>query len=276
MKRYRPISFDFDFRANLLSLEIRQEWEQKIKDFHLKNKQYVINELVKEFGEYSADMKRQNFLDIESKPSSIISFHNRFFHQIRNAFVIGCYYPALTGTCALGERILNHLILKLRNYYKSTIEYKKVYRKKSFDNWDLAIDVLEKWDILLPKVIKSFRELKEIRNKNIHFDYSTDYNDRLFSLQGIKKMNVIISEQFPAFGIQPWFIPNTKGCVYIKKSYEKNPFIKEIYLPNCVLVGPNHKLEFKNNKFEVIDEEYEKREISDEEFVSLAKRNNLA
>lgn len=276
MKRYRPVIFDFDARAHHLILEVKEEWESKIKELHLKNKQNIINGLVKEFGEYNSEMKIKNFIDIGAKPLSIIVFHNVFFHQIRNAFVIGSYYPALTGTCALGERILNHLILKMRNYYTTSPEYKKVYKKDSFDDWDIAINVLKKWDILLPKVVEKFKELKEIRHKNIHFDYSTDYKDRIYALDAIKKMNVIINEQFSAFGSQPWFIPGTRGCVYIKKSYEGNPFVKEIYIPNCALVGTNHKIEIKDNKWNIIDEKYEDKEITDEEFVQLARKNSLA
>jgi hypothetical protein len=31
--------------------------------------------------------------------------------------------------------------------------------------------------------------------------------------------------------------------VLLKKEFESHPFIMEIYLPNCVLVGPYHKIE---------------------------------
>lgn len=54
-------------------------------------------------------------------------------------------YPALVGACALGERILNHLILDLRGAYAHTPEYKRVHRKDSFDDWRVPIDTLAAW-----------------------------------------------------------------------------------------------------------------------------------
>ncbi len=79
--------------------------------------------------------------------------------QIRRSFIIGSYYPALTGACSLGERILNHLILTFKEDYKWSLEYKKVYDKKSFDDWSLPIGILSKWGILLPAVVKKFKTL---------------------------------------------------------------------------------------------------------------------
>ncbi|MCK4233861.1 hypothetical protein KAX75_05500 [candidate division WOR-3 bacterium] len=274
MKRYRVLRMDFDTRANILQTDIKDSWKKDIKQLHRKNKEGVINGLKFEFGVLNFEQKLKNFIDIGANPLSIIAFHNRFFRQVRNAFVIGSYYPALTSTCALGERILNHLILRLRNDFKSTPEYKKVYRKKSFDNWDLAIDTLESWGILQKKSTIVFRNLRDIRHKSIHFDPKTESNDREIALKAIHKMNEIIDNQFSAFGNLPWFIPNLRGSAYIKKSYEKTPFISIIYLPNCVLVGPNHRIEPRDNKLVVVDDNsYPNKEISDKEFAKMLEDN---
>jgi len=273
------MNVDFDSRVTTLTTEIKDNWEPKVKQMWLNNKQTIINGLIFEFGKLNFKIKLRNFIDLGNKPFSIISFHNKFFQQARYSFIIGSYYPALTATCALGERILNHLILILRQYYKDTPEYKKIYRKSSFNDWSNAIDVLFKWNILSPNTVIYFNNLKEIRNNNIHFNYSTDYNDRTYALNAIKEMNNIITEQFIAFGKSPWFIPKTKGAFYIKKSYEENPFIKEIYIPNCFYVGPNHKVTFdkERNSFGVVDNDsYANIDISDEEYVKLARKNKMA
>jgi hypothetical protein len=76
---------------------------------------------------------------------TVLAYHNQFFDQARRSFVIGAYYPALVSACALGERILNHLILDLRGFYKNKPEYRQVYRKESFDNWQIPVDTLEAW-----------------------------------------------------------------------------------------------------------------------------------
>jgi hypothetical protein len=38
--------------------------------------------------------------------------------------------------------VLNHLLLALRGDYQHTPEYKRVYRKDSFDDWNVPIDAL--------------------------------------------------------------------------------------------------------------------------------------
>ena len=227
MKRYRIISVDFDTRAMILSTEIKKEWKKEEKEMWIENKSKITSQLISEFGEVSYPMKINNFVELGKKPLSIVAFHNKFFNQARNAFVIGSYYPALTGICALGERILNHLILKLRNYFKGTDDYKKVYKKNSFDDWDKAIDVLSGWKILQPNPEICFRELKTIRNDNIHFGYSTDYNDRDYALKALLKMTKIIKGQFAASGPLPWIIPNVKGVTYIKKEYNREFIVRE-------------------------------------------------
>jgi len=273
MKRYRVINMDLDSRAAFLVMEIRNEWEERVKEQHRVNKERIRKGLLYEYGSASADMKLKNFIDLGSKPLSILAFHNRFLDQVRRAFVVGSYYPALTAACALGERILNHLIRILREDFKSTAEYKRVYRKDSFDDWDEAIDTLESWGVLLPEVTKTFRELKTVRHRSIHFDPAVDTDDRNLALDAIGKLNIIISKQFGRFGNQPWFIPEIRGASYIRKEAESIPFIKRIYIPNCHLVGPLHRLEPVGESVTTVkvidDNDYEDREISDDEFCGL-------
>jgi len=275
MKRYRVLPFfDFDTRVRMLADPIRDEWEEKIKKQHYENRKQVTDGLVTEFGELYKEKKIDNFIALDAKPFSIIAFHNRFFAQIRNSFVIGSYYPALTGACALGERILNYLLLTLRDDYKGTQEYKQIFRKESFDDWTIPISTLKAWDILLPVVEENFLKLKEMRNRAIHFRPETDQNDRELALKAISCLKAIIASQFSSFGPQPWFITGIPGEIYIKQSWENKPFIKKIYLPNCTLVGPRHRIESLMPQVIVNDRfEYEQRQISDEEFTELRNAN---
>lgn len=270
MKRYRVMSIDFDSRPSILRLEIKDAWEEEVKKLHRANKEQVIQSLIDQYGVLRNDVKLGNFLDLGDKPFSIIAYHNKFLHQIRNAFVVGAYYPALAGACTLGERILNHLVLTLREDFRVTSEYKKVYTKKSFDDWNLAIGVLESWGILLPSVVKTYKAFEKDRHQAVHFNPEVDVNDRFLALEAIRKLQTIIGEQFSAFGPQPWFITNIPGEIFIKKEFEQTPFIKRVYLPSCYPVGPYFSLEYVNNQFVVHDEyQYEDREISDDEFVTL-------
>ena len=147
---------------------------------------------------------------------------------MRESFIVGAYYSSLTGACALGERVLNQLIIHLRDFFKKTPEYKKVYRKDSFDNWDLAIETLESWGVLLDDVTQLFRNLKETRNKAIHFIPETDDNDRKLALFANSQLSDIIQKQFAAIGPKPWFIRGVKGATFICKDFENKPFVEKI------------------------------------------------
>ncbi len=273
MKRYRVLSFDFDTRVRILTQEIRDEWEDEVKKLHRQNKDAIEKKLVSSYGAEAQQAKRQNFIELGDKPPSILAFHNRFFEQIRTSFVMGAYYPALTAACALGERILNHLLLILRDDYRHTPEYKTVSRKDSFDNWDVPIDTLELWNILLPDVTMEFRRLKNLRHKAVHFRPEVDRNDRDLALEAIRCLREIIRNQFSAFGSQPWFITSIPGEIYIKKGWESNPFIQKVYLPNCLAVGPRHQVEALVPQIVVKDSfQYEEREVTDEEFSELRNK----
>jgi hypothetical protein len=50
----------------------------------------------------------------------VLAYHNLFFRQVRRSFVIGRYYPTPRRVCALGERILKHLIHEFRDDFKAT------------------------------------------------------------------------------------------------------------------------------------------------------------
>jgi len=276
MKRYRVLSYDFDAQANILKQEIKNDWEERVKRQWEQNKRQIKERLIAQFGAVSAFQKIENFVELGALPISIIAFHNKFLLQVRDSYIIGSYYPALTSACALGERILNQLIIHLRDDFIDTLQYKKVYNKESFDNWDLAIDTLEKWEVLLQEVVELFRKLKELRNKAIHFNPETDTNDKELALKSIKKLQKIIEIQFSGFGgPQPWFIPGAHGAAFIKKDYEEIPFVKRIILPNCKKVGLHHKLEMGVNGWIVRDDfEYEEKQISDKEFVKMFNKSS--
>lgn len=275
MKRYRVLNYDFDTRANILKQEIHDGWDENAKKLWQENKRQIREGLIAQFGAIGSTLKIDNFVELGASPISVIAFHNKFLRQIREAFIIGSYYPALTAACALGERILNQLIIHLRDDFKCSKGYKSVYRKASFDNWDIAIDTLEGWSVLLQNVAADFKDLKDIRNRAIHFNPETDKNDKELALSAIAKLVKIIEGQFSGFGSQPWFIPGIAGAAYIKKEYEERSFVKRIMLPNCALVGPYHRLEAGPKGWIVQDaHEYEEKDITDAEFAELLKKGS--
>lgn len=267
MKRYRILSFDFDTRA-LTFDTIEDHWEEPVKALHRQNCENTINGLKWEFGERNFEQKLENFKAIGSKPFSVVAFHNRFFSQARSAFVNCEYYPALTGVCALGERVLNHLLIGLREKYRWHEHYKRVFRKDSFDYWPLAIDVLTDWGILQPATTESFRRLAEKRNAAIHFNPEADKNDRQLALDAIKNFGEIIACQFSAFGQLPWLLC-VLGEMYIAKDWENHPFIEFVYRPNCLYLGYKHQVLSAFPWCIQEAEDYAEANVSDEEFVLL-------
>ncbi|WP_080962057.1 hypothetical protein [Chromobacterium subtsugae] len=268
MKRYRIFSFDFDTRVHRLE-PAHDGWDENAKELHIEGQKKVIEGLKLQFGEWGLQSKVENFIALKSKPFSVSAFHNKFLDQIRNSYVIGSYYPALTGACALGERILNHLLIRLRDYHKATPEYKKIYRKDSFDYWPLAIDTLEAWEELLPEAANQFRYLNEKRNRALHFNPEIDHDDKTLALEAIHLLQDIVTTQFSSFGTQPWYFC-VPGEMYIKKEWEEKPFVKCVLIPNALLVGPKHQVESIIPSIVVNDQfEYETREIKDEEFIHL-------
>ena len=267
MKRYRIFRYDYDTRCEILKFYSETPEDKLNQDNYNK----VIAGLKMEFGELHFEHKKQNLMDIGSKSFSVVAYHNSFINQIRTAFIMGAYYPALTAACALGERILNHLILNLRDEFKYTDEYKKVCRKESFDNWSLAIETLASWKILLPEAEKKYKKLYQLRNQSIHFNLKTETNIRDEALQAVLLIQGIIENQFSGWGPHPWFLTDIDGEIYIKKEWEQNPYIKLIYIPNSALVGFHHKV-VSISPWTINDNfAYEECEITDTQFTELRK-----
>jgi hypothetical protein len=267
MKRFRALGGEFDYRANTLGADTTS-WLPNAAERHRRTIRQIHESIRAEFGEQNLQQKIQNFIDIGAKPFSGIAFHNVFFAQARAAFVAGSYYPSLTATCALGERILNHLVLTLREDFKITPHYKAVYKKQSFDNWDVPIAALTAWGVLVPESRTSFLALKVMRNRALHFNLETEQNVREAALGAAIEMTKIVESQFGNFGRQPWFMDGTPGESYVRKACESQPFVRRVVLRNCIHVGPHHRVEELMPSIRIGDAEYEMREITDEDFVA--------
>lgn len=243
-RRYRIFSFDFDSRPRDLLETPNDAWGEEAREQWQRRREQLILSLSNEFGSHNIDRKVEDFAAFGAKPFSIVAHHNSMFDHVRTAFVSGAYYAALTGACALGERILNHLMLDLRDHYKAKSQYKHVYRKDSFDRWSVVIDTLEAWQVLLPEAVIAFRELEQLRNRSIHFNPETSLQLRANALSASGFLTRIIETQFCAFGLQPWFIEGTLGAGFIKREWEDDPFVAHYYCAKNVCVGPFHSVDF--------------------------------
>ncbi|WP_298876532.1 hypothetical protein [uncultured Bradyrhizobium sp.] len=222
MKRHLVYPIHFDTRSRVLEDE-QSTWTEEAKVLHRENRRRVVEGIEQQFGSRDLEQKVVDFRECRTLPFSIVSYHNRYYQQSRDAFVAGTYYPAATGACALGERILNHLVIDLREEFRDTPDYKRVYRKQSFDNWSLAIEVLSNWSALRGDTPQTFRQLNALRNILIHFDATIFDNERALALEALSLIGRLVSAQFGFFGNEHWWaIPGTRGAQFISKDAEKD------------------------------------------------------
>ncbi len=264
---------DFDTRATVLAIQIKPEWADEVRSLWTNTHAKIERELKVEFGEYNFEGKLRNFMELGAAPISIVSHHNKLYHEARSAFVHGFYYPALVAACALGERMLNHMILDLREEYSSTAEYRKVKNKSAIHKWQIAMECLEAWGIIEPIVRQEFEALRKRRQRSLHFDDKLYSSLRDEALGAIKNLQSIISSQFDAHGPNRWFIPNSKGGhTFLRKSAEDHPFVRQYYLGQCPKVGylfaMNHNEAAGGDRWLYFDyETYPHGPLTDEEFI---------
>lgn len=276
-RRYHPFSFDFDFTPTSLN-EPEDHWEEQIKELHRENRTKQIERIELQYGALHIEAAIKNIIDLGAKSMSLLTYHNQLHEQARRSFVAGSYYPALVAACALGERILNHLAFDLRDYFKSSNHYKKVYRKSSFDDWPFIVSVLTDWDVLLAGINTEFLALCEIRNRSIHFNPETYQSLRDDALAALLHLNTIIAKQFGFFGNQPWFIENTPGAQFIKREYESNPFVQTYLIPRSAFIGPFYGMDLSpQGQWSHLDyADYGEAELTDEQFARQYRERDSA
>ncbi len=247
-RRYHPFSFDFDSTPMNLK-DPEEHWDEQVKQQHLEDRERIVDRLKLDHGARHIDNIVKDTADLGPKSMSILAYHNSLHEQARRAFVTGAYYPALVAACALGERILNHLVLDLRHNFKTSQHYKKVYRKNAFDDWPLAIAVLTDWKVLVDDVGAEFLALGVLRNRSIHFNPDTYRSLREDALAALQRLNKIIAMQFGYFGSQPWFIEGTPGAQFVKRAYESDPFVCAYIIPRSGFIGPLYGMELSREGY---------------------------
>jgi hypothetical protein len=236
-------------------------------------KAQILDELVAAFGSEHAERKQRDFMALGPSPLSVVAYHNEVFAQCRRAFIDGAYYPTLLGACGLGERILNHLVLDLRESFAGHIATRRIARKESFQNWARALEVLGAWDVMRPETAVRYRRLEAARNAAVHYEAVTDNTWRERALRAMTLLHQIIERQFGISHEMPWLFA-ADGAVFVRRSWEETPFVTRFYLPNCALVSSQHDLAWQQDHFVPVDQIVDCPDVewSDEEFAGAYER----
>lgn len=276
MKRHLVFPFDFDSRAVGLDDDTSGWGEVEKRQFEERNAA-LFQSLKDEYGAGNFVRTLADFKALGARPFSIVAHHNALYHSACEAFLHGQYFPALTAACALGERMLNHLILDLRDDFKSTAEYSEVKDRGSFSNWNRACSVLSAWRVFqTDRVEPEFRALARLRNRSLHFNAAAPLTVREDALKAFGHLSKIIADQFGFAGPQRWQIPDTAGAFFVKHEYESDPFIRKYYIPQCPYVSPLYAIKFIPEGILFFDREYpEGPAISDAEFVRLLNTRDV-
>jgi hypothetical protein len=222
--------------------------------------------LIQKHGEADIGIKIDRYFNFKPPDFVLITEFQPLLQEVEDAYVSGYLYPSLTGACCIGERILNLLLLRLRDYHKSSPSYKDIYRKQSFDDWTICIRVLREWNVISDELVEKFNELKDIRNQSVHFRNLPQLEDR-----ALTALEFVMQITDALFGLR-YDLLFLEGHFFIKKAKENDPLVREFYIPQCARVGYRYQIEDRNGRATLIDNhDYEDREITDEQFIALVR-----
>lgn len=270
-RRYRPIRVTFDTRNVILGMEIEDGWDTTTKVMWKEMKAQVNAELFGELGPVDGEAKLENYRAMGPAPWSVVFEHSSLLRQVRSSFAHGDFYPALVGACALGERLLHQLILSLRgDFLNHPATTRRVRAGKLSTEWGTLITVLHGWGVLDTQMARAYRSLEERRHEAVHFNPQMKVETRGSALSALLTLQEIVEYVFEPHGGPPRYIADTGGASYIALEAETEPLIQRIFLPNCALVSPAHRLEADDDAPEewliFDDQDYPDEPLTDEEF----------
>jgi uncharacterized protein YutE (UPF0331/DUF86 family) len=241
-RRYTPVDAHFDTRARVLETKIEPDWEPQIQEQWRRNQAGIREMLVHEYGAHDYERKIADFTELGAVPWSVVALHNAYLAQARAAFATGNYYPALLGACGLGERILNQLVLALREDFTAHPATSAVAGKESFDNWRVCIRVLKEWGVFDDGVAGDFALLMRHRHAAVHYRSALDSGDaRQSALEALVLLSGVVERVFEPHGDHPYYFTGPIGRSYVRLEAEAEPFVKRFILPACVLVSPVYR-----------------------------------
>jgi len=215
------------------------------------------------YGHKDLDHKFTRWVELRPPNLALPGEYHNLLREVEAAFIHGDFYPALTGSVCLGERISNDLITELKAEYTASPRYKEVARKDSVADWDTAISILEDWGVLRPDAARAFRALARLRNPAVHYG---DVGDRLINAR--EAIALVYDITRALFGESTGRFFSCSGELYVKKDREGEPFTKKFIVPLCHRLGYRHTAEAREGTTVLVESQtaYAPRELTDEEF----------
>jgi hypothetical protein len=230
------------------------------------------NQLKSELGELEFEMKFERWKKIDYPAIGLPDEYTSKISQIVNTYSIGYSYPAVTAACCLAERVLNRLVLCCRDHFKSHSEYKRIYRKDSFDDWEKMLALIVDWRLIPDKAVGLFRDLMPIRHNSIHFNDPYDFNDIAPIV-----INKLISGITEVFGVENrtdiYLVFDIPGEIWVRSAAESLPFVKEFVIPHCYYAHAVHEIDLTNRR--LIERLGRIGPLTDDEFVALRKESQM-
>ncbi len=257
MKRYRWTKFFIDTTRNIIRdanspVSVKKQVIDGIHEF-----------ITQHYGGANITDKFDRWYSLNPPDLCVPVEYHELMREVEASYIRGDFYPALTSACCLGERILNHLTIGLREYHRDSPRYKEISRKVSIQDWERAISILRDWDVVNDQQAIDFTDLLSLRNPAVHFG---DIRER--SAKAHKALNLIYSVTKSLFGHRIPIFFWAPGEIYVCYAKENDPFTKEFIIPHCVRVGYNHEVRsVEAGSIEIHDPgSYPEGHITDEEF----------
>ncbi|MFA7309055.1 MAG: hypothetical protein WC045_03215 [Patescibacteria group bacterium] len=267
MKRYRVSNFYINTEGNLL-----RNLPQGLGPDDVNYQSFV-----ERYGKRDFDQKLQRYLSIENPVLSVVQDHIPLLEEINNSYVAGNFYSCLTAACCLGERIFNDVFFAINGDHKSSDWYRKYWNKGVIQNWPDGISMLHEWKVIDEETRKKYLLLYKLRTYSVHFQKSEQDFEKM-SFEAIEIINCIVRRIFGMNEYRKDILIHFEvpGEIFIRKGAELLPIVKAFYIPASHKLGYMYKVESTANpgQYQITDDnEYESKEITDEEFVVL--RNNF-
>lgn len=196
-----------------------------------------IQNVVLRYGEMNTEEKLKRKKEINEVKLWLIYDFDKFFEEIIHSYIAGSFYPTATSCTTLAERLVNLFILKMRDHYGRGLLDKKLQKyvytqDQNWQSFDWNMKVLNAWGLLTPEQKKLFKDLRDIRNRAVH--YQPSFNPEVDSLNAVKTLHKLLDSYLSIFErkdiLRVFEIP---GEVWVKEEKLNDPFVQAFVLPCC-------------------------------------------